>query len=881
MKKTVCTVLALVMLVMSIVPVCAVKKSAGLSEDKIIEIVGALGIMQGDTYGNLNLENRVTRAEFIKMAVCASAYKDDADVKIAYSLFPDLPADHWAAGFVRAGVSAGWINGYLDGTFRPSGFVKLEEAATIVLKMLGYKDADFLGSYPNGQLAKYRSLELSTGISAQSGTELTRRECMYLIYNTLCTYTKNGTAYSKSLGYECDAYGNIDYSMLVSEKRKGPFVVTDTAAWKENLSLPANITVYKDGKRIQEQDIKQYDVVYYSPEFSSVWVYSDKTAGIIEGFSPDINSPTSVTVSGKEYQLAPRDQYAGNLSSGSFPVDSSIVLLLGENGEAVEAFLCDKAFTADKNTSFSDYASTFYLNDARVENVKVSSKSLVYVCPELSSAFVYDRNVSGIVSALSPSEQKPDSVTVGGNNYPLASNTKSLFENGKVFGKDDFVTLYLGSQGVIEYAEKADIYDTDIYKDNGLSYDALVEQTLDGPVVVKGESWKSSLGFDISDAVFYCDGREVEISVIRDYDVVYYSPTFKNVWIYSDKVTGTVESVLPNTVTPSSVVVAGSEYKIESSDVSIAFGGKGKFAVGDTVTLIMGRNGVVSVEKPEITSGIVLGISTDVSKKEYKGSDGKLYTDYYITVSAFDGRTHSIKTGDKNFSTGVPVIVSFSDGNLYVKQIAHQYPEISNLKAAIREGKIAPDAVIVDCYGRSFIKTHASRLSEVTLIPEKVIYYNINKDGYVDYLVLDDVTGDMHSYGVIMLDNGKASFITSAQNSSLSNVTSPSIGVVRVKYDNDEANSIRVLASVDVSAVLESSVSLGGLSYKLWDGCECFVMEQSSFVIKKDSDSVLSEVITKTSLEYIRSLLTGNDYVIKAYYDEDKMVRVLVAQRKY
>ena len=146
MKRIIGMLLAAILIIPSLTGASAVEKSAGLAEDKIIKIVGALEIMQGDENGNLNLEKEVTRAEFVKMAISASQHKDEADVKPAYSIFPDVQSSHWASGYIKTAVSSGLVNGYLDGTFRPSGYVKLEEAVTVTLKLLGYSDSDFAGS---------------------------------------------------------------------------------------------------------------------------------------------------------------------------------------------------------------------------------------------------------------------------------------------------------------------------------------------------------------------------------------------------------------------------------------------------------------------------------------------------------------------------------------------------------------------------------------------------------------------------------------------------------------------------------------------------------------------------------------------------------------
>lgn len=881
MKRIICALLAAITLVALVAPVAfAVEKSAGLGEEKIIEIVGALGIMRGDENGNLNLEKGVTRAEFVKMAVCASNYKDDADVKTAYSIFPDVGASHWAAGYIRVAVENGWINGYLDGTFRPSGNVKLEEAANIVLKLLGYTASDFIGSYPDGQMAKYRSLKLNTGIPAEQGKELSRRECMYLIYNMLCTYTKQGQAYALTIGQTADSLGNIDYSALVEEKKEGPYIITDPEAWKTVAGVSEKTVFYKDGKTAQLSDVELYDVIYYSPEFSSVWIYDQKTAGVVEGYSPDRNSPKSVTVSGVTYELADRADFSGALADGAFAVDSAVVLLLGENGCAVEAYGATDAYIASSKQELVSGKERLFVNDVYSEKNDITEKSIVYSCEALSSSFVYGTKVSGILTAFSPSKEAPAGITVNSKNYNLSSSVKELFKNEAEFSENDFVTLYFGKNGLVEYAEHADIYDTEIYEDNGLSYEALVAATLKGPEIVLGEEWNEKLGFDADTAEYYLDGRKVEKENVRDYDVIYYSPTFKTVWIYSEKVTGVIEAISPNAVAPSSVTVAGSQYSLESSKAVLSFSAKGSFAVGDTVTLLLGASGVAAAAEPSKVSTDFLGISTSVEKKEYTAADGLVYEDYFVSVSAFDGRTYSIRTGDADFDTGVLVYVGYSDGEMRVREFSVKYSDsnISALKTAVKKGNITSDAVLVDYYGKSFVKTYANRLAQINLTAKNVVYYNMNSDGYVDYLVLKDATGDCHSYGVILKFKGNYNYLTTSKNSSIGNYITAPTGGVQVKYNN-EADSINALSAIDVMNIDAAYVKSAVKTYALWDYAECFVMEQTSYTVPKDSDKKQSDIIAKTSVDYIKTLLSGNEYEIKGYYDSTGIVRVLVAQR--
>ena len=109
---------AVLLLALMALPAGAAAAST-VSTEEAIQVINALGIMVGDESGEFHLNRRVTRAEFITMAVNATGTGDQVG-EASTSPYPDVPRTHWAAGYVQAGVQAGLISGYLDGTFRPS-----------------------------------------------------------------------------------------------------------------------------------------------------------------------------------------------------------------------------------------------------------------------------------------------------------------------------------------------------------------------------------------------------------------------------------------------------------------------------------------------------------------------------------------------------------------------------------------------------------------------------------------------------------------------------------------------------------------------------------------------------------------------------------------
>ena len=291
------------------------------------EALQALGIL---TAGD-SLTSPVTRAQFAQMLVAASPYQDGAE-GYGSSLFKDLKGDHWASGYVRIAIEQGWMTGYVDGSFRPDQAVTLEEGCAALLKALGYDPTALKGAYPAAQLSKASSLGLLDGVSARQGGALTRQDCVDLFYNLLTAQTSAGTVYGTTLGYTI-TNGQVDYSALVSSHTKGPFVAESSA-----LSLPfAPGTVYYNGAVSALSAVQPYDVYYYNANMSTVWICHNRVTGTLTGLSPSAAAPTAVTVAGVSYQLGTSEAAYRLSSQGSLQEGDMVTLLLGLNGEVVQA----------------------------------------------------------------------------------------------------------------------------------------------------------------------------------------------------------------------------------------------------------------------------------------------------------------------------------------------------------------------------------------------------------------------------------------------------------------------------------------------------------------------------------------------------------------
>ncbi|MDR2770498.1 MAG: S-layer homology domain-containing protein [Clostridiales Family XIII bacterium] len=328
-KKSICALLAAALLL------CGAEQGFAVS-DGAVNLLSAIGVISVDE-GGFSASASVTRAEFARMTVAASPYRDS--VSAGSSVFKDVPATHAAAPYIKVAVANGLMSGYSDGSFRPSGGLTLEQAADVALKLLGYTAADFRGGFPEAQMNAFRTSGLSAGVSGGVGSSVTKGDAAQIFYNLLNARVKNGEQkYAETIGLKLNASGDVDYATALSDNMNGPFTVQSLSALSSSLGLAsAGLTVYKNGKSAALSDVKRYDIVYCNPSKTVLWVYDKKVTGIYDKATPSQNDPSSVTVSGKEYELESAAAFAALSSGGPLRTGVTVTLLLGRDGRVADA----------------------------------------------------------------------------------------------------------------------------------------------------------------------------------------------------------------------------------------------------------------------------------------------------------------------------------------------------------------------------------------------------------------------------------------------------------------------------------------------------------------------------------------------------------------
>lgn len=916
MKRNFCKLLLSIALILCCVSFSALAEEVpSVADSEVINTVKILEIASGDENGNMNFSSNVTRAEFVKMAVSASVNKDKAkNSVVSYSLFPDVKADFWGAGFISTAIEAGLVNGYLDGTFKPSGYVTLEEAATIVLRLLGYTTGDFKGTYPSSQLEKYHEKELDENISAVKGQLLTREECMILLYNTLSAKTKSGAVYCTTLGYETDSEGKIDYNALLQKELEGPFILTQGKTVDEITGFSSDSKTQYNLNSVSSSlsQIKEGDVIYYSEKINSVFAFRKTATGIITSKSGN----SAVTLTGNKTYSVRTNEARSKLSLGGKYSEkhSFVTLLLGLNDEVADIVDGDKSKITDNSDNasyismidavislplyiaseseialwknsipFDTDTAEIFINGVQADSYTPAVADVLYYAKPFNSVWVYRETVAGNISSLSSS-----TVSIANKTYSLATDeAKIAVSTYGQFKADDYVKLILGKNDEVISILSANP-DEIGKKDNDATYSEVVSGSLKGPYIVGADGSMDKLTLDIKTATVYKSNTVISSKEIAPYDVYYFSPVLNTVWIYRDTVSGTIEAISPLS-SPTSVTLSGNTYGVETSQASYDLSTFGAFRVGDKATLLLDMNGkVAGVVSVDSVSRVYYGVVTGRGEKQFTDSDGDTYTAEYVTVTDTSTKSYTYEHLNKNLGIGDIVRVAVGDTvKLTEQSTSLGRNTLATVINAINEGRFADDCKIIEINDTTVAKIYPSRFDgakldiEAFLYSKLILYCSFDENNNLSELILNNFTGDLNEYGVISTVS-KTSKEDSDDTPTVSHVTyvtehttkkmsftgkKITAGPVIIQYTDGAVSNFRNLFAVeDLDFITATTVyDVEDNEFPIWDNVVVFQYKDGTYKSISLNDAIIG------------------DFTYEAYFDKTPekggKIRVIIATK--
>ena len=261
-------VLALVLVVATLFSFVAMTASAKeytdtdkVSYTEAVDVLSAIGILNGYPDGTFRPTNTIARHEMAKMvAVLANAGDDIADLYAGACKFADMTGDAvWAKSYVAYCNQMGIVAGRNATTFDPYGKVTGIETAKMLLCLIGFdaKAQGYVGTnWQTHVLADAKNVGLLAGFAADYNPQkaITREEAAQMMLNALQAPMVVGTVSDSIVNITNNAWlvqigkdGKFDLTLADAEKKYdcwvlyGNVVVSNIPVWTNYKGLKVSV----------------------------------------------------------------------------------------------------------------------------------------------------------------------------------------------------------------------------------------------------------------------------------------------------------------------------------------------------------------------------------------------------------------------------------------------------------------------------------------------------------------------------------------------------------------------------------------------------------------------------------------------------------------
>lgn len=424
-------------------------------------ILKSLKIMQGDSSTTFAPSRNLTRAEFAKLLVTMLGITDVSAYK-NYTIFPDVPNTHWAAGYINAAVrnpelqKKNIIKGYADGTFKPNDTINYGEACTMLLLALGYTVDEIGPMWPNDYVSKAETLGLKpNNKSFASSTIISREDAAYMLFNAIMAEGKDGKIID-SLTSSSDSEGAI---LMATSK-------TDSEL-KENQAkfyIDGEIITKNTEGTIDESMIGMRGTLYYSKKNagSVIMILPDNTARtetykVTSVQANKIETKEGTTIKPSNDTMVYLNGSVGKFGENWFNLlpEDEITLHYDSSGNLT---LIRTSARQSSETSFVYGTKSerpipegykIIKNGYEISRDKLKKYDVVIIETDTKTAKVSDIKLTGIYENAVPSYQNPSKITMLGKEFNISQNAASYFGS---LAQSSKITLLLDSYGSVAAA---------------------------------------------------------------------------------------------------------------------------------------------------------------------------------------------------------------------------------------------------------------------------------------------------------------------------------------------------------------------------------------------------------------------------------------------
>ena len=408
-----------------------------------IETLQLLGVLDGFRDGSFRPAATLTRAQFCKMAVYAMGCSKELGKYSTVTVFPDVKPSHWASSYINlASKGKAIILGFADGYFRPDSTVTYAQAVTILMRQLGYTDADVGGLWPAGYLAEAESIGLIRNLGLTASAALTRGDAAKLFANLLRCGTKDGGAFAATLGETVNNVILVSSNATALDGTAGAMETSDGSVYKMAGKSGSGLLNGRKGTLILDKSGRVMTFLAAATGASrAVTLASASSTQIVDskGVKYTVTAATETNYNGK---AATWGEVYSWLAAGE-----ALTLYLDESGRVTYVLVGGGVRTAEAAVIVSANGSTagfdalaggytgyaIYKNSAKISasdlrknDVAIYSDGAIRVC---------DTRVSVFYEACEPTPSAPTSITaLGGTKFavlPTAMDSVAKFKPGQ------------------------------------------------------------------------------------------------------------------------------------------------------------------------------------------------------------------------------------------------------------------------------------------------------------------------------------------------------------------------------------------------------------------------------------------------------------------
>lgn len=335
----------------------------GTDYEKPVNVLSALGILNGYDDGTFKSDNDVTRAEFVNAVIRFLNLQDITNDSLTY--YNDVEKDYWALSVINTATGLGIIKGMDDGNFYPDDNITITDAAKIIVSALGYNViAEQSGGYPQGYLKLASDLEILDDVKGTADGSAKRGDVAVMLYNALEVkqVVKTSAGYEKSNQTVLNGVHKVQkregivnctkYAKMVPIENLGEDeIAIDSVVYKINDSFLHELVGYKISFYAQETADDEYTIIYYEvsqKNSKSVIIWADKLLEQSDDSKLVYEDEKGKTINAKintEFVVI-NGQSVKYTGSDMFNIDEGSILLIdSDNNGIYETVIINKSET--------------------------------------------------------------------------------------------------------------------------------------------------------------------------------------------------------------------------------------------------------------------------------------------------------------------------------------------------------------------------------------------------------------------------------------------------------------------------------------------------------------------------------------------------------